>query len=290
MKKVSTLIALMLMMTASKAQTIPNAGFENWTNFGSYSNPTNWGSYNYVYPNTPTCEQGTPGAVGNSYLKLTVKNTGTVEMGFAYLANFDALGDVLPAFACNFQPTSLTGKWKYLVSPSDTSMIQIYFFKWNSSTQMSDIVGIGEKEILPGAVSSWTNFSIPISFFSSQMPDSAAIMLGAGIADNPVLNDYLYIDDLGFGASIPTSINQVQDAIQVTLSPNPFSSSTTLNFSELQNNTRITLLDMFGHTLRTIICNGYQYSLDKGDLKEGLYIIQIMDEKGNTITRKIAVE
>ena len=75
MKKTKILITLFLAifsLTNLMAQ-IPNPGFENWTG----NEPEGWDNLNsltstiFIY----TCQKGTPGNPGSSYIKLTTKTT-----------------------------------------------------------------------------------------------------------------------------------------------------------------------------------------------------------------------
>ncbi len=73
---------------AQAQQTIPNPSFENWTN-GYINQPASWMSSDAKSDSAApmTCQRGTPGAVGTSYVKLTVKNMSLYGFNF-----------VLPAF------------------------------------------------------------------------------------------------------------------------------------------------------------------------------------------------
>jgi hypothetical protein len=291
MKTLYTLLTLMFVLTIAKAQTIPNAGFENWTNFGTYSDPTSWSSYNSYAAGSGNfnCEQGMPGAIGTSYLKLTVK-AGSV-VGTAMAASTPSmLLDLAPGFACNARPVSLTGKWQYLVSTNDTSMAEVFFFKWNPTTMTSDLMGMGIDMITAGSVSSWTNFSIPINYMNGDTPDSALIIFVAGAADNPIVGDYLHIDDLSFAGSGPSGIEVVSEKIKLTIAPNPVTTHAILSFEEEQKNTSINIFDILGNEIKTIHFSGKQLSIEKGTMKEGLYFIQITDEKKQIVNKKIIIQ
>ncbi len=285
----ATLALLLFITTASQAQTIPNAGFENWTNFGTYSDPTSWSSYNSMSGSVFTCEQGTPGAVGASYLKLTVKNTGPNISAIAVSAP-SFLGGLNPGFAYAGRPANLTGKWQYLVSPNDTSFIEVFFFKWNTATQTSDMIGFGSQIILADSVTSWANFSIPIFYQSGSTPDSATIVIGAGAAYVPVINDYLYIDDLAFTGTGANSVSQLSHEASFSIAPNPVSDHTTISFKEEQHDATITILDLLGRKVSEMHCTGKEAIINKGTMKEGIYLVQIIDDKNNLATVRIAVQ
>lgn len=285
MKKFNILIALMFVVTISKAQTIPNAGFENWTNHGTYTDPTSWSSLNFT--SGTTCEQGTPGAVGASYLKLTVKSG---MPGIAMSSPTYPTGGNPDGFACTARPAYLTGKYKYSISTTDSAGIFIGFSKWNTTTLSQDPVGGAGIYISGGSATSWTNFSIPITFIGGVYPDSAAIELVVGIASTPTNGDYLYVDDLAFSGTVSAVGNIEQTDVHLTIAPNPFNSKTVISFTEEQNNTLLRVLDITGRIVKTIHFSGKELTLEKEDLQTGIYFLHLVDEKNNVYTRQIVVE
>ncbi len=289
MKKFNILITLMFVVTISEAQTIPNAGFESWTNHGTYSDPTSWSSYNFLLLDT-ACEQGTPGAVGASYLKLTVKSGNPT---IVYSIPTPTLIAVTPGgFACSARPVYLTGKYKYKFSATDSGVILVYFTKWNTTTLTEDFVGIGQLFPTNGTVTTWTNFSVPIMYFASTSPDSALITLIAGSGSTSIATngDYLYIDDLAFSGAVSGINDVVAAGVPCSISPNPFNSTTTITFSDEQNNTIIRVLDITGRVVKNIQFSGKELTLEKGNLHAGIYILHIVDENGHADTRQIVIQ
>ena len=119
-KKLLILSTLIANFSLLKAQTIPNASFENWTNMGSYSNPNGWDQLNSLTSlgGIYTCEQGSPGAVGSFYLKLTSKTAGIagVVPGVAVSGLIDiTTQQPKSGFAFSGQPQALTGKWQHMI-------------------------------------------------------------------------------------------------------------------------------------------------------------------------------
>ncbi len=286
MKKLTTFIALMFVLSISKAQTIPNAGFENWTNVGFCTEPNFWTSSNNLLWTCCESEEGTPGAVGNSFLILSVKYDSVVGLKPAYIQSSftNNYGD--NGFPCPFRPANLTGKWKYLLNGTDEVRVGIQFSYWNAITQQNTYYQ--HSEYFTGSVLSWTNFSIPISYPNGNIPDSALISFGVG-SNTPTLNDYLYVDDLAFNGNVPSEIDDVKKDHFFTIAPNPFDSYTEINFNEPQLNSSIRIIDILGNNIRTEQFSGNQYIIEKGDLKAGIYVVQIVNGKRIT-TRKILVE
>ncbi len=72
--------------------------------------------------------------------------------------------------------------------------------------------------------------------------------------------------------------------------PNPFSSQATIAFNEEQRNTFIKIMDVVGQEIKTICFNGKQLTIEKGEMKEGIYFVQVIDEKKNVSNKKIVIQ
>jgi hypothetical protein len=91
---------------------------------------------------------------------------------------------------------------------------------------------------------------------------------------------------------LPTSNTSITEfsSDQIKLYPNPLSEQTTLYFSEKHKNSYIIITDLLGKIIKTLQFSGTQLTIKKGDMKKGLYLIQIINEKGDVINKKIIVE
>jgi len=276
---------------AQAQQTIPNASFENWTNFGTYSDPTSWSSYNsqligmgYI----PTCEKGSPAATGDSYLKLTVKSVNGVAQPACVLSNPVFVG-MKPGFPYNLRPTTLTGKWKYSVSTNNITYIIVKFWKWDPIAQISNCIYRGETDISPGIVNTWTNFNLPITFPTEEYPDSAFIKIVLGEV-TAIENDYLYIDDLSFSGTV--GVSEVQENSNFSVFPNPSNGVFTIqNIGE--DVTNIDVFNLLGEKVfqstNNNLVNNNETAIDLSKKPKGIYFIQVTH--GNSITtKKIVIE
>lgn len=73
-----------------------------------------------------------------------------------------------------------------------------------------------------------------------------------------------------------------------TLSPNPFNQHSTLVFDSEQKNTLVKITDLAGKELKSILFNGKQLTIEKADLKEGIYMLSILDQN-NRMDKKIII-
>ena len=80
------------------------------------------------------------------------------------------------------------------------------------------------------------------------------------------------------------------DNNQWSIAPNPFTYSTTLSFNTEQKQTVIKIMDVLGKQNRTLYFSGKQLVIEKGNLENGIYFIQITNTNGNTTYRKMVVQ
>ncbi len=75
----------------------------------------------------------------------------------------------------------------------------------------------------------------------------------------------------------------------ISVSPNPFTSLTTLTFNK-EGKYAIKITDVLGKEIKTINFSGKEYVLEKGEMENGIYFLQIMDENKNVTNKKIVVQ
>ena len=293
MKKIIyTLIALTLVVTISKAQMIPNAGFENWTSMGggAYNNPSGWGNMNNgtSIASVYTCEKGMPGAVGSFYLKLTSKNTvAGVAPGIAVSGVLDSI-TMMPksGFAYTSRPTALAGKWQHMIgSGGSQGYIDVKLTRWDTGTHMRVPVGTGHVA-LSGMAMSWANFSVPVTYTDSNNPDTCIIMLSASGLTGAANGDYLWVDGLAFTGI--TGITENYFDANISIFPNPTSSYLTVDLSALKDQkVCLQIVDMQGKQIRRNeeVSVASKTMLDIADLSKGNYMLNIITKEG-TVTRK----
>lgn len=85
-------------------------------------------------------------------------------------------------------------------------------------------------------------------------------------------------------------IEETQEQNAITLYPNPFSSQTTISFTTEQKNCKIKKVDILGKEVKTIYFNGKELMIEKEEMKEGIYFVQIIDEKNNIVNKKIIIQ
>ncbi len=198
---------------------IPNGGFENWVDQGGYLDPVGWLTYNEIptVGGTPV-EQGAPGIPGNFHVSITTRQAaggGIAVQGWAS-AGASAMNAGFPYAA---RPALLTGQWQYGIQPTDLGQVLVALSRWNSGTSSTELIAMGELEVM-GTLSNWQSFSIPLVYFSNDLPDTAYIEIVSSIEfSNPVVGSFVKVDDLAFSGSV--GLDELGPQAQIHLFPNP---------------------------------------------------------------------
>ncbi len=275
-------VALIGFALQASAQ-VPNGGFETWNTVDTYLDPANWVTFNSVTALggvAPSCEQGSPGAVGSHYATVTTRNTAFGLFPGIIISGDGTTGST--GFAYSSRPASLTGKWQYGIQPLDTGLVVVYFTKWNNATQSSDSVGGGAVQVL-GTLSGWNNMSIPISYFSSAIPDTAFILIASSM-NAAVEGSFIKIDDLGF--STVSGIEEEALADQaIKLFPSPARDAVTISAERPIQQVKV--MDMTGRTVLEQGANTAQLSMNVADLKSGRYLVQLQFANGDRQVRSL---
>jgi hypothetical protein len=299
MKKLFIFLSMLAIGNSVIAQSIPNSGFELWTTVGSYDTPTGWGNLNATTNTLSvyTCEKGTPGQSGLSYLKLTSKSSSLgVIPGVAVSGILDTVTyKPKSGFPFTSRPQLLLGWWQYMAFTfTDQGFISVLLSKWNTITSTRDTVAY-TKFALPGMVMLWAPFHIPISYYTSATPDSAMIILSAsGATAAPYAdNSYLWVDNLLFADSSALATNNFHAPRQnISLFPNPASGIATISYNsntekEIQINiTAINGANIFSLTHR-VVPGKNKIPVNISDLAKGIYIVRITGD--NTDVQRLVV-
>ncbi len=287
MKKIYLVAAMALLAAFSKAQSIPNGGFENWTTTGNYSDPNGWYTLNSELStlSVVTVEKGTPGASGNSYAKVITKDIGgDFAPGFLLLGKITSQDELIPGMAINTKPPFLIGKYQAKITAGDTAMIMVQLTKWNSSTNDRDLVGMGALSFGNNNTTTWTNFTVNLDYDPTNIPDSAAIIIMLG-KDAPVANDFISVDDLAFSNN-SASINNAKQAV-AQIYPNPSNGNFVINSSITMSNIQIT--NILGEIIFTQNLKGNSAPIALNNLAAGIYIYTIQTTDNQLITGKISI-
>lgn len=202
-------LLLTILSNALIAQNeIPNPGFEDWETgggvFSSYEDPVDWGTLNssssILGINTVT-KATAPQYVnsGNSALRL--------ETFFIELVNRPAQGtcvtgtinttteEIDGGVAYNLRPSTFEGWYQYYPLGADTATLTATFSKWNETLGQREVVGFAGK-IITAQADVYTEFIVPVEFFTEENPDTMIVSLVCSSLAEPGIGTVMYIDDL----------------------------------------------------------------------------------------------
>jgi hypothetical protein len=201
-------------------------------------------------------DSSTPPGGGYWSMKVWGGNTQGCFPGSSY--------QVIP-FITNGQTFQLTG-WAFAQT---SSPVGLYLGKINS----------GVITIIAGdttSSTSWTQLGVQ-SAFPLELGDTAIVLLNGGLTGGPS-QGYGYFDLINLQPA--TGINSLELQQSLKLSPNPFNNQTTLRLDQSVRNASITISNSFGQVVRRIEnINGHTIVLDRDNLKRGLYVMCLTENK-----------
>ena len=270
--------------------TIPNRGFENWTDLGNYEDPDGWATLNQETSllgiTTVTKATGADVHNGTYAIQLETKQilTETVP-GIAVIGIVNPLTlEIEGGFAYNLRPDSLTGWYKYLPFGIDACSVEVLLIKWNATTHLREPIGSGIF-IQPLTVNTYTNFSVTINYVSSQFPDTAIITLLSGAYNAPLPGSILFVDNLAF--NIATGISDPTSLKDIAIYPNPATDELFISISNISE-AKFLIFDLMGKKIYEIVLNETDNKISISTVPNGMYIfqlIQIADTDKNIIKR-----
>ncbi len=278
-----------LLATTTKAQTIPNAGFETWSTLGPFLYPDGWepgpGLHRSTTAHSGTyalqCVVDTFTNPVSSTLDTVVPNayTGAPVMGPP------PMGSSFGGYAFTSRPDSLTGFYQFQTTASDSFRIQVTLSHWDSTShsRVSLAQGVFSSNT---NISSYTRFSFPLQYTGSGLPDTCLIQI---LPANPMAPRHkgtsLLVDELAF-AKAHTAVGHVVDYTYLSLYPNPFTNEIHVTLQCNQTLESITISDLTGREL----VSGKINEINTHLLPPATYLVTVKTTDGVIRTTKMVKE
>lgn len=305
MKKTITLLSAALTAGCLFAQTVPNSGFETWTNnnetMTTYSVPQGWVTGDIYYTalanlggdatyNVHSVTQTSSAHGGSSavHMSVDVSSAGDTISGLVYSAPTLAnLSNVLTqtgmsGFPMTGRPANLNGYYKLSGNNSETGACAILITKWNTATNTRDTLYFNENLFITVNTNTWTQFSFPLTYAFAENPDSMLIGFGLiNMTGTYNLASTFDIDDLTLTGNVPIGIDEHSSAIPAaTLFPNPVSTTATLSLPGTSfHNATLNVYDVNGQLVsHTEGENGDVIYFNREALPAGMYFYSIRQE------------
>ena len=312
MKHLIALVLLALAVNAAYSQSnIPNGDFENWYNvvvndtlnyddLGTVPADDWMGTLNSL-AKVPSSLDG-PGPV--TVFKTTDKYSGTYAAksvsanfligpsivfipGMIGTAVLDMAGyRALLGKPCqDCKPLRFTGYYKFEPVNGDSCAAVILLSKWNTAAKKRDTIGYG-KMVQHNAVSTYTQFDIPINYLKTGSVDSMTMLLVSSAGFN-VINfmtshgqpgSTMYVD--GLMLEYPAGIQQVlMPEVAVNTYPNPASDILNVDLSKEVKNGAFVIYNSVGKLVGSYQASGLKNSITLSALPNGLYYFRLTEGK-----------
>ncbi|MFN0213289.1 MAG: T9SS type A sorting domain-containing protein [Saprospiraceae bacterium] len=193
------------------------------------------------------------------------------------------------------RPESLCGFYKFtqvneMNGVSDSGYVQIWLSKYNTISMKRDTIGSGVYYFT--AQTGYTAFICPIAYVSNAMPDTIFCSFISSLKEWPNCNgdgngncNFLSIDSLSFTSSNTSSTKCLPADFDVEIFSNPSSGRLKVRVRDLKMY-KIYIFSTEGNLV-------YQDSLfqqkeiNTSNFTNGIYFVQIQNQEGRSITKKI---
>lgn len=290
MKKLIYTTALCLTGIHLHAQQIPNGGFEEWTDFMMYEDPTNWGSMNMM------ALLGGPEVA----TKTTDSHSGTYALQLA--AGIDDIGqdgemDTIPGLIMlgeliqseesttsgvpfTHQPDSLEGWFKLSSPQGDAFLVLAILSRWDN-TSGSQVSVAAAQFSANTTTGTYQRFCVPFMYDDSNAPDTLQIVVMNSI-DGDYSENVIMLDDLDFIYNSMAGISELSDNLLVY--PNPAQDQ--LYVKGMNNGELLRILDLNGKIVLEETSAGTNVSVNVSSLPAGMYTYECIRRGESTFRGK----
>jgi hypothetical protein len=264
-----------------KAQSIPNASFENWTTDSVvgmagtvyFDHPVDWmpftSMFNALFGGSINLYQSSSSfGFGNSAVMIET--------------DLDSNGaDLISIFPISTVPPKLYGYYKYEGSPSEAASVNAFFFHYDAVNDSNILVAQGT-ELLSSFPTSYTQFEVDITPIVALSPDTVFIFIEY-LYDTP--GNRFYVDALSFDPS--TGIEAPLALPELSVYPLPFENELNVEWDAIAGQTyQLSLMSLTGQKVWEDESRQGRVSIATSGMPKGIYILQWSD--GNRVqTRKL---
>lgn len=294
MKKLILLIVL-IVFNSIYCLAQPNGGFEYWEPDFNSESPVDWQTLNllgFTWPPNPTSAfkaSGLDKHSGNYALKLKtiyVNNNpspdiidDTVGIVFTGIINVSPVYYKygFPYFS---RPEKLTFWYKYLPVGDDVAGARAILKKWNGTK--TDTIAFAEMDFSENSF--YTLFEMNLTYYSNEIPDSAAIFLASSRHNDAArVGSTLYVDDVAFTGWVGIEEN-AKTTSNVSVYPNPAKENIIFSIQDKEA-CSIEITDVLGKHLGQYKLKDNIANIDTGVWVNGVYFYSVLDKENKAINK-----
>lgn len=270
---IKKLLFLPFLLTFSLSQAqFTNGGFEDWTNAGTYDEPTGYVSLNGLsFLGLPVTTFQSTDAHGGTY---SCENQ---CVAYNFLGTDDTLcGLVIGSFAYTDTPINVEGWYQLVSSTVDHDVyLGVTLTKWNSGTNSSDTIAAGLYGSSTPTGATWTYFNLPLQYAIIDTPDSMFVVFGVGGNASSLMR----LDDLSFNGQV--GVKEGAETLKGKVFPVPAQDRITVSTS-FPGEFSARILNMNGSVLKETTFNGQSMEWNTTDLPTGIYLLEVSDLIGES--------
>ncbi len=275
-------VAVLLCGTLTAFAQIPNAGFENWT----AGAPDGWWTNNIAGIGVPVTQSHTS-HTGSSAARGDVLS---IITGAPYSPQI-ITGVSAGGFSVNQRYGSITGYYQFSPQSGDRILVSAALYKGGlTGTGVAAAGGI-----LANAASSYTQFSVPFQYITSDVPDLCVITFVIGgpssSSSTPHAGSYFLLDDLalsGTASAVSDPAGLPQSFALEQNYPNPFNPSTNIRFSVAQpGHVSLKVYNVLGVEVASLVneqkdAGTFSVNWNAAGMPSGMYLyrMSVTSEKG----------
>jgi hypothetical protein len=286
MKRLSTLLFLLLIAGTGGAQVVPNGTLETWNNIILYEDPANWSSPNQLTAilGITTVTKSTDASSGTYAARLEGAYIDAFQLNVPGAIGTGQIDATTQSFKGGFplngaSPAALIGYYKYAPVGADSCLMFSVLFRWDAVNNQRDTVAIAYYST--GAVTDYTLFSAPFIPLSGETPDSAIVIISTS---KDILTaqagSTLYVDDIDLSGAVGLA-DPAPSLISVY--PNPADESVTFSIAIGWNAARAEVIRIDGSYMSSYAVSAGDFRINTKQFPQGLYMCQLKDESGKIV-------
>lgn len=292
MKKPVALLSV-IVFAVSNCLAQPNGGFENWSTVSTYQTPDSWQTLNFlsIFSNPISAFKATGVDIHSGSYALKIK-TIFVNNNPAPNAIDDTVGLIFtgkiylnpPSYRYGFPYTGRPEKlefWsKYIPVGTDTGGARVVLRKWNGTG--NDTIAFGEMQI--ASTEAYTHMKINLTYYSTEMPDSAAIIFASSEnGDNARVGSTIYLDDVAFTGYVGIDEpNYYADKVKIF--PNPATDALNI-LAKIEEANNVKISDTSGKQIGIYKIQNFSTKVNTSLFAAGIYFYEICDKKDRVLTK-----